>query len=60
MGDKLLIVIAVVLIWHGIWSVFDIFNRLFSENLKIGIAIISIILGLAIFYWADKDLEDII
>ena len=53
------IVVALVLIWRGIWYVLDTFDKVFLNNIHIYSAVGGIILGIALLYFPDKDLKEI-
>lgn len=52
-------IIGLVLIWRGIWYVFDGLDELFFNGSHILTAIGGIILGLILLYLPDKDLKEI-
>ena len=56
---SLSIVTGLVLIWRGIWYIFDYFDTVFFNDNHIPLAIAGIILGLLILYLPDKDLKEI-
>ena len=53
------IVVALVLIWRGIWYVLDALDIVFFGGGHMPMAIGGIILGLIILYLPDKDLKEI-
>lgn len=53
------IVVALVLIWRGIWYVLDEFDIMLFSGSHMLTAIGGIVLGLAILYFPDKDLKEI-
>lgn len=53
------IVIALVLIWRGIWYSLDFIDGLFFNNIHIYSAVGGIVVGLIILYLPDKDLKEI-
>lgn len=52
-------VIALVLIWRGIWYVLDGIDAIIFNNNHIFSAVGGIVLGLLILYLPDKDLKEI-
>ena len=56
---SLSIVTGLVLIWRGIWYIFDYLDTVFFNDNHIPLAIAGIILGLLILYLPDKDLKEI-
>lgn len=52
-------VIALVLVWRGIWYVLDGLDIMFFGSSHMLTAIGGIIIGLAILYLPDKDLKEI-
>ncbi|MBI5412372.1 hypothetical protein HZA43_04355 [Candidatus Peregrinibacteria bacterium] len=55
--SSLLVVIAVVLVWWGIWHLLDAYLYPFNHLLTSGAAIF---VGLLILYLPDKDLKDLL
>jgi len=53
----LLIVIAIIFIWRGIWGLLDVY---LLPNYPLLSMIISIIIGLIILYMDDKKLEGLV
>lgn len=53
------VVVALVLIWRGVWYVLDGLDVLFFGNSHIITALVGIILGLFLLYYPDKDLKEI-
>lgn len=53
------VVIALVLIWRGIWYVLDEIDILLLNGSHIESAILGIILGLVLLYLPDGDLKEI-
>ncbi|MDO8743134.1 MAG: hypothetical protein Q7J30_01065 [Candidatus Azambacteria bacterium] len=53
------IVVALVLIWRGIWYVLDELDIVFFGGGHMLTAIGGIVLGLAILYFPDRDLKEI-
>ncbi len=53
------IVIALVLVWRGIWYVLDGLDIMFFGSSHMLTALGGIIIGLAILYLPDKDLKEI-
>jgi len=58
-SKNLATVIALVLIWRGIWYSLDFIDRLFSGDGHLYTAIGGIIVGLIVLYLPDKDLKEI-
>ncbi len=58
-AHNLSIVLAVVLIWRGIWYVIDGIDMLFFGGDHVITSIGGIILGVIILYWPDKDLKEL-
>ena len=58
-AKNITIVVALVLIWRGIWYVLDTFDKVFLNNIHIYSAVGGIILGIALLYFPDKDLKEI-
>lgn len=56
---NLTIVIALVLIWRGIWYVLDGIDVMFFGGSHILTGFGGIVLGLFLLYWPDKDLKEI-
>lgn len=52
-------VIGLVLIWRGIWYVFDAFDYFVMNGEHIYSAVGGILIGLAILYFPDKNLKEI-
>ncbi len=59
LARSLSIVIGIVLIWRGIWYVFDYIDLTYLNNNHLPLAIGGIILGLIIIYLPDKDFKEI-
>ena len=53
------IVIGLVLIWRGIWYVFDYLDTVFFNDNHLPMAVGGIIFGLLILYIPDKDLKEL-
>lgn len=53
------IVLALVLIWRGIWYVLDAFDILYFGGSHVWTALGGIFAGLLILYLPDKDLKEI-
>lgn len=52
-------VFSIVLIWRGVWYIFDLIDvKLFGDS-YVGTAIASILLGLLLLYIIDEDLEEV-
>ena len=58
-AKNLTVVVALVLIWRGIWYVFDELDILIFNGSHIESALLGIILGLAMLYLPDGDLTEI-
>ena len=58
-AKNITIVVALVLIWRGIWYTLDAFDLLFFENIHIYSALAGIVVGLILLYLPDKDLKEI-
>ena len=52
-------VIAIVLIWRGIWYVLDELDKYLFGQSHYWTALIGIVLGLILLYIPDKDLKEI-
>jgi hypothetical protein len=59
LAKNMSVVIALVLIWRGIWYVLDGLDAKVFGGSHVLTAVGGIILGLAILYWPDKDLKEI-
>lgn len=59
LSKNLGIVVALVLIWRGIWYSLDFFDRIFFGSGHLYTAVGGIIIGLMILYLPDKDLKEI-
>ncbi len=59
LAKNLSIVVALVLIWRGIWYVLDGIDVWLFGNSHVWSALIGIVLGLVILYVPDKDLKEI-
>ena len=53
------IVMALVLIWRGIWYSLDGIDKIFFDNNHTYLAIGGIIIGVVLLYLPDKDLKEI-
>ena len=53
------IVIGLVLVWRGIWHIFDEVDMYIFNDYKLLTALGYIVLGLLILYIPDKDLKEI-
>jgi len=58
-AKNMLIVIGLVLIWRGIWYVFDGIDLYLFDGSHAWTAIGGIIVGLLLLYIPDKDLKEI-
>jgi hypothetical protein len=52
-------VIAIVLIWRGIWYVLDELDKYLFGQSHVWTAFVGIVLGLILLYIPDKDLKEI-
>lgn len=57
---SLVIVIAVVLIWRGIWYALDKLDHWIVGDFHILTAIGSVVLGVVLLYIFEKDLQEIV
>jgi len=57
--QNFLIAFAILLIWRGLWYIFDYFDRVFFDGNHAFSAIGGIIVGLLILYLPDKDLKEL-
>ena len=56
---SLMKVFSIVLIWRGVWYIFDLIDiKLFGDS-YIGTALASILLGLLLLYIIDEDLDEV-
>ncbi|PIR73295.1 MAG: hypothetical protein COU40_03095 [Candidatus Moranbacteria bacterium CG10_big_fil_rev_8_21_14_0_10_35_21] len=53
------VVIALVLVWRGVWYVLDGMDKFFFGSSHTGTALGGIILGILILYLPDNDLKEI-
>lgn len=51
------IAVGIILIWRGIWIIFDLIDRLLFGDNHIITAVIGIIIGLIILYLPDRNLK---
>ena len=58
-AKNITIVLALVLIWRGIWYTLDAFDSLFLDNIHIYSALAGIVIGIILLYLPDKDLKEI-
>ena len=58
-GKNLSTVIALVLIWRGIWYVLDYIDKIFLAEGHVLTAVGGIVLGLILLYLPDHDLKEI-
>ncbi len=56
---NLSVVVGLVLVWRGIWYVFDGLDKLFFGGSHTWTAVAGIFIGLLILYLPDKDLKEI-
>ncbi len=52
--------IAVVLIWYGVWYFIDYLAAHFFVGYEALLALLSVLAGVAILYFPDKDLDELI
>lgn len=57
--ENLLTAIGLILIWRGIWYIFDGIDRLFFGGSHGWTGLFGIILGLLILYIPDRNLDEI-
>ena len=58
--ESLMVLIAAVLIWRGIWVLLDLVDERFFGGSHVLSAIIGIAIGGVMVYFADRDLEDLV
>jgi hypothetical protein len=58
-AKNITVVVALVMIWRGIWYVFDEIDILVFAGSHIESALFGIVLGLAMLYLPDGDLKEI-
>lgn len=58
-AKNITVVVALVMIWRGVWYVLDEIDFLFFSGSHIESALFGIILGLALLYLPDGDLKEI-
>jgi len=51
------IAIGIILIWRGVWVIFDLIDKLLFGNSHIITAVIGIIVGIIMLYLPDRDLK---
>lgn len=56
---NLSIVVGIVLVWRGIWELLNIVDATLFAGNPIYSALVSIVLGLAVLYFPDKDLKEL-
>lgn len=56
---NLSIVVGIVLVWRGIWDLLGIVDVTFFSERPIYSALMSIVIGLAVLYFPDKDLKEL-
>jgi ABC-type antimicrobial peptide transport system permease subunit len=56
---NLAIVVGLVLIWRGIWYMLDWFDLIFFASDHLFSAIFGIVIGVAILYIPDKNLDEL-
>lgn len=58
-SKNLVTVIALVLVWRGIWYVLDGFDHLVFGGSHAWTAVLGVFIGLLLLYIPDKDLKEI-
>ncbi|MCX6714756.1 MAG: hypothetical protein NTX72_03000 [Candidatus Uhrbacteria bacterium] len=58
--ESLMVLIAAVLIWRGIWVLLDKFDEHYMHGSHVWSALAGIIVGCAMVFFADRDLEDLV
>ncbi len=58
-SSRVTIVVALVLVWRGIWYVLDFIDKTVFSGGHVFTALGGIVLGLIILYIPDKDLKEI-
>ncbi len=58
-AKNITVVVALVMIWRGIWYVLDEVDALMFANSHIETALLGIIIGLILLYVPDGDLKEI-
>jgi hypothetical protein len=53
------IVAGLVLMWRGLWYIFDELDVLLFGGHDVWTALLSVLLGLVLFYIPDKDLKEL-
>lgn len=56
---NLYFVLAIVLVWRGLWYILDEFDKYFFGGSHIQTAIVGVIIGIVLMYIPDKDLKEI-
>lgn len=59
LAKNVLIVIALVMVWRGVWYVLDGFDYLLFGEYNAWTGLIGIVIGLIILYIPDHDLKEI-
>lgn len=59
LNHSVIVVIAIVLVWRGIWYVLDELDKWLFEGSHWWTSFIGIVIGLAMLYIPDKDLKEI-
>jgi hypothetical protein len=60
MRESLLMIVGAVLIWRGIWVLLDLLDKQFFGGNHISSALVGIVVGIILFFLADRDLEDVV
>jgi len=55
--STLLVVVGVVLVWRGLWNLMDIY---FFPGKPVLSNILSVLIGVLIFYLPDRDLSELV
>lgn len=59
LNHSIVIVIAIVLVWRGIWYLLDAIDKLLFNESHWWTSLIGILLGIGVLYIPDKDLKEI-
>lgn len=58
--ESLMVLVAAVFIWRGIWVLLDLFDERFFRGNHFWTALAGIAFGCVMVYFADRDLEDLV